>query len=369
MSRGATQAGFVRGMATLAAALFTLGRSYRRFDWSTGEDERHTARTADGWNLALYRYRAVGKPHPFPVICSHGMAGSHFIFDLHPRYSLARYLAQHGFDTWLVDLRGRGDSWPDGGSDPRLQWGFDDFVARDLPATVSRVCELAGADRAFWLGMEMSGQTLYAAAILGTASRVRGAVTCGSPVLTPASALVPGVTSAPKTRRHGRVPFRSGARLAGPVLAYGGFGVLESSFRRCNSDPLAVSRYFRNGIPDEATDLVDQFAAWIRESVMWSRDASAAYSERLDEVRLPLLVIAAARDLQRPPEAVRAAFDAFGSTDKTFVRAGIATGFSVDFGHDDLLAGLAAPAEVFPRIASWLAVRSGEPVQLRVVSR
>jgi len=297
------------------------------------------------------------------------MAGSHFIFDLHPSYSLARYLAQHGFDTWLVDFRGRGDSWPDGGPDPRLQWNFDDFVARDLPATVSRVCELAGAEQAFWLGMEMSGQALYAAAILGTASRVRGAVTCGSPVLTPASALVPGVTSAPKARRKGRVPFRGGASLAGPVLAYGGFSVLESSFRRCNSDPLAVSRYFRNGIPDEATDLVDQFAGWICDGVMRSRDGSVVYSERLGEVRLPLLVIAAARDLQRPPEAVRAAFEAFGSTDKTFVRAGIAAGFSVDFGHDDLLAGFAAPAEVFPRIASWLAARSGEPVRVRGVSR
>ena len=352
------QAGLLRGLATLGAALCTGGRSYRRFDWTTGEDERHAARTADGWNLALYRYRAVGQPHPVPVICSHGMAGSHFIFDLHPRYSLARHLAQNGFDTWLVDLRGRGDSWPDAGPAAHLQWSFDDFVARDLPTTVNRVCELARADQAFWLGMEMSGQALYAAAILGTARRLRGAVTCGSPVLTPADALVPGVTSAPKTRRAGRVPFHWGARFAGPVLAYGGFAVLESSFRRCNSDPLAVSRYFRNGIPDEATDLVDQFAAWIREGVMRNRDGSVVFSNRLAEVTLPLLVIAAARDLQRPPEAVRAAFEAFGSTDKTFLRAGIADGCSVDFGHDDLLAGLAAPAEVFPRITAWLVARS-----------
>jgi predicted alpha/beta hydrolase len=353
-----TSPGLARGLATLAGALFTLGRSYRRFDWQTEEDERQTARTADGWNLALYRYRAAGTPHPFPVICGHGMAGTHFIFDLHPRYSLARYLAQHGFDTWLVDFRGRGDSWPDGGPAPHLQWSFDDFVAHDLPASLRRVCELAGAEQAFWLGMEMSGQALYAAAIAGTASRVRGAVTCGSPVLTPAGALVPGVTSAPKSRRGGRVPFRGGARLAGPVLAYGGFGVLESSFRRCNSDPLAVSRYFRNGIPDEATDLVDQFAAWIRDDVMRSRDGSVVYSARLHEVRLPLLVIAAAHDLQRPPAGVRAAFEAFGSADKTFLRAGIADGFSVDFGHDDLLAGVASAAEVFPRITAWLAERS-----------
>jgi len=352
-----TTSGLAQGLATLGGALLTLGRSYGRFDWETGEDERHTARTADGWNLALYRYRPVGAPQPFPVLCGHGMAGSHFIFDLDPRYSLARYLAQRGFDTWLVDFRGRGDSWPDGGPAPHLQWNFDDFVAHDLPTSVQRVCEIAGADQAFWLGMEMSGQALYAAAIAGSARRVRGAVTCGSPVLTSAGALVPGVTSAPKARRHGRVPFRGGSRLAGPVLAYGGFGVLESSFRRCNSDPLAVSRYFRNGIPDEATDLVEQFSTWIRDNVMRSRDGAVTYSARLSEVRLPLLVIAAAHDLQRPPAGVRAAFEAFGSSDKTFLLAGVADGFSVDFGHDDLLAGVASPAEVFPRIAGWLAAR------------
>ena len=356
--RGALRTGALRGIATLAAALCTAGRSYRRFDWKTTEDERHTAHTADGWNLALYRYRAVGAARRVPVICSHGMAGSHFIFDLHADFSLARHLARQGFDTWLVDLRGRGDSWPAGGPNPGLQWSFDDFVERDLPTAVARVREITGGAEVFWVGMEMSGQALYAAAILGTANGVRAAVTCGSPVVTPPTALVPGVTSAPTTRRDGRVPFRGGARLAGPVLAYGGFWVLESSFRACNSDPLVVSRYFRNGIPDEATDLVDQFVDWIRSGTMRNKARSVVYSERLADVRLPLLVLAAAHDLQRPPEAVRAAFDGVGSSDKTFLRAGVADGFSVDFGHDDLLAGLAAPAEVFPRIADWLAARS-----------
>ena len=358
MNRGPTRPGALQGMATLGAALLTLGRSYRRFDWHAEEDERHRARTPDGWNLALYRYRPRGAQHAFPVICSHGMAGSHLIFDLGPEYSLARFLAGRGFDTWLVDLRGRGESWPDGGPHPGLQWSFDDFAEHDLPTAVSRVREITQSPQAFWVGMEMSGQALYAAAIRGATGGVRAAVTCGSPVLTPPTALVPGVTSAPRARRNGRVPFRAGARFAGPVLAYGGFRVLESSFRACNTDPIVVSRYFRNGIPDEATDLVDQFAGWIRDGSMRNRDGSVVYSERLAAVRLPLLVFAAAHDLQRPPEAVRAAFEAFGSADKTFVRAGVAEGFSVDFGHDDLLAGLAAPTEVFPRIADWLAARS-----------
>ncbi len=54
----------------------------------------------------------------------------------------------------------------------------------------------------------------------------------------------------------------------------------------------------------------------------------------------------------------KGAEDELGSSDKAFVRAGVADGFSVDFGHDDLLAGIAAPAEVFPVVGDWLAARS-----------
>ena len=73
---------------------------------------------------------------------------------------------------------------------------------------------------------------------------------------------------------------------------------------------------------------------------------------------LPILVFAAARDLQRPPERVNGTFGALGSADKTFVRADIEDGYSVDFGHDDLLAGRASPDQVFPIISDWLDERS-----------
>jgi hypothetical protein len=182
-------------------------------------------------------------------------------------------------------------------------------------------------------------------------------VTFGSPVLTPGHAQVPGVNAAPQTSWRGRVPFRAGSRLAGPVLAYGRSAQLESSFRPCNTDPVVPARYFRNGIPDEATTLVDQFRGWIADGVMASRDRSETYSDRMAEVKLPLLLFAAAADLQRPPEAVAGAFENFGSSDKTLVRAGIGEGFSVDFGHDDLLAGRASPAEIYPIVGDWLAAR------------
>ena len=345
----------------LAAAAGAVGAARlhsftRQLPFTTGEDERLTAATADGWNIDLHRYRppaGVGR-RPHPVVLGHGFAGSQLIWDLTPETSLARHLAASGYDTYTVDLRGRGASWPDGRPDRSLQWSFDDFVFHDLPTAVAAACVRSGAEQAFWVGLEMSGLAVYAAALSGTADRVRGAVTLGSPVLTPPTAHVPGVNSAPLMRLGGRVLFTAGSRLAGPILAMTGSNQLESSFRARNADPVAVARYLTRGIPDESVVLADQFKDWLDHGVMRNLDGTTTWSDQLHDITMPVLVMAAAHDLQRPADAIRATFDALGSPDKRWVLAGTATGFSVDFGHDDLVAGRASAAEVFPLITSWL---------------
>ncbi len=345
------------GLAAAGAGAAALRGWYRHFDWVTTEDEHHVVETDDGWRLALYRYRPEPGValQPYPVVCGHGLAGTHFIYDLGPDVSLARFLARAGFDVYTVDLRGRGSSWPSGGPHPDLHWSFDDFVRHDLPAAVRKACEVAGAGAAFWLGQEMSGQALYAAAVTGTAGQVRAGVTFGAPAVTPLTAAVPGVTSAPKVRRGGRVPFRAGSRLAGPVLAYTRAGVLESSFRPAHTAPEVTARYLRCGIPDESTLLVDQFTDWVDGGVMATLNGTIRYSELLGDVRLPLLLVVGAADRQRPPEAVHGTYEALGSADKTLFVAGLASGCAADFGHDDLLAGRSAATDVFPRVADWLA--------------
>ena len=315
--------------------------------WVTGEDERHVAVTDDGWRLALYRYRGPGPP----VLCGHGLAGSRFIFDVHPDYSIARFLAAHGHDVWLVDLRGRGDSWPDGPRDD-LQWSFDDFVFRDLPAACARVLDVTGAADVAWIGTEMSGQLGYAAVISATAP-LRRVVTMGSPAVTPADAQVPGVTTPYPERDGNRYRF-SMVQSVGARLAEQRSEVLESSFRPANTDWVVTARYFTHGVPDEATDLIDQFADWVGAATMRSRDRSVVWSERLHEFTVPVLVAVGAHDLQRPAPAVRATFEALGSPDKRLVVAGTDAGWPVDAGHDDLLCGLASPAHLYPLLDRFL---------------
>lgn len=348
----AVAAGLGAGAATVGWRAWT-----RSLAFETGEHGQLAVPTRDGWTLGLYHYPARGHRRPVPVVAGHGFAGSRLLFDLGPDASFARWLAAAGFETFLLDLRGRGTSWPTGGRGPMLQWSFDDFLHQDLPAAVEVARDASGAAEVFWLGTEMSGQLAYAAALEGVEG-LRGAVTFGAPAITPPDAEVPGITAPPRSRRRGRVPFRAGARAAGPVLARARSSLLDSSFRPENTEAVVAARYLFHGVPDESTVLADQFADWIDHATMRSLDGRVIWSDRLDAVDLPLLVVVGAADRQRPPDAVETTFRALGSPDKSFVRAGVAEGFSVDYGHDDLVAGRSSRSEVWPVVADWMAARS-----------
>ena len=322
-------------------------------EWETGEDERHVVRTEDGWNITLYRYRAQGNPREVPILCGHGLAGSRLIYDVHPKYSMARALAADGFDVWLMDMRGRNESWPDGGADETLQWCFDDFVFQDIPAAAKKVQEVTGADGIGWLGTEMSGIALYAMAISNTVPGLRGGITMGSPAITSPDGEVPGVTTPYPERGETRYEF-SMVRHIGPALAAERSEVIDGSFRNQNTDWLVVARYFAHGVPDEATAIIDQFKDWMDSQSMRSRDGSMVWSDWLGEITIPIMVAAGGNDRQRPPAGARATYEALGSKEKEWFLAGVETGFPIDVGHDDFLTGLCSPSMIFPRLAEWL---------------
>ena len=115
----------------------------------------------------------------------------------------------------------------------------------------------------------MSGLAFYAAVISGTAPQLRGGVTMGSPVVTPPSGEVPGVTTPYPHPAEGRYPF-SMVREIGPQLAATQSEVLETSFRPADTDWIVTARYFAHGVPDEATELVEQFKDWMESQTMRS---------------------------------------------------------------------------------------------------
>src|SRR5262245_43087892 len=93
------------GLALLVTAAFVAGRWFfvERYP-----DEIHYAKTGDGWQIAVTRYRPEKPNGREPVLLCHGIGTNRFNLDLTDELSLARALAAAGHDTWLVELRGRG---------------------------------------------------------------------------------------------------------------------------------------------------------------------------------------------------------------------------------------------------------------------
>lgn len=76
-------------------------------------DELHFTPVSGGWRLALWRYMpppsAPKRNHP--VLLLSGVATNAIAWDLEPEVSMARHLAEAGFETWTLEVRGAGLSY------------------------------------------------------------------------------------------------------------------------------------------------------------------------------------------------------------------------------------------------------------------
>jgi pimeloyl-ACP methyl ester carboxylesterase len=313
-------------------------------------DELIQAVTDDGVRLALHRYKRRGESRRHPVICCHGLAANHLAFDVDPELSLARHLAERGFEVFLLELRGHGAS-----QRPRWGWAFDDYVERDVPAAVRAVCERTASTGVHWIGHSMGGLLAFAYLSRGGSDDFRSAVTVGSSLdysdggtgfrrLSPLR---------PVLRRVPAVPVDVLARLSGRFVGrvttpYERFNVWPS-----NTEPRHWRRICRRGFHPVSSPVMDQLASALEPGGLRGRDEER-YTEGLGRVRTPVLALAGSRDAQCPPRAVERTMAKLSAKSRLAV-FGPDHGHADHYGHFDLLVGRRARDEVFPLVESWLA--------------
>lgn len=337
----------------------------RRIRTTAGADELHFVRTADGWRLALHRYRT--RSAGLPVILCAGYACNRYFLDYDEDYSLARFLARAGFDAWVLELRGRGLSRPNPDTSRPRVWTFDDLVTLDVPAAVGHVARATGQDIT-WVGHSMGGMVLYAylGRCAGRPHAVRGGVTIAAPVVLPTA--VPALVGRLGTLLL-RLPLCDiiGQRWALDVIC-GLAGILGPSLLGIAANPANIDRHvlgraLRLCIGDVPRAKLQQLARWALDGEFSSVDGAVDYRAALGRVDTPLLLIAGSADRLATPAAVRRTLDYLPPAAASYLEFGRAHGHSIDYGHADLILGRAAPAEVFPAVARWLAERAATAVQ------
>jgi pimeloyl-ACP methyl ester carboxylesterase len=342
--------GLIVGLAVLVYAGFLAARY---FYIARNPNEIHFARTDDGCEVALHRYRPEPAGPAAPVLLVPGLGANRLNYDLTDDTSLARYLAAAGYDAWVVELRGRGLS-----TRPRLfsglhyDWSFDEYAERDLPAALATVARVTGARRAHLLGFSSGALACYAA------------MTGPKPPLEVASLVALGGPSTFKragSHVSGRVlrnirwlRHRFLMRVLAPVSGYWHPYPIQLIHNPENMDGQTQRRAMVNLIANFSRNELLQYGDWLEHDVFRSIDHRRDYRAELPRITAPSLFLAGPRDVLAPPDAVKDAFEAVSSTDKRFLILSRAQGFSVNYGHFDMLLGTHARKDVFPVIRAWL---------------
>ncbi len=333
-----------------------LGKNYAV---TCGADERHQVLTDDGVRLTLTRYLPRGSLRPTsPIFCVHGLGANRFNFDTGADASLARYLAEQGYDCWLLDLRGCGES-----ETPRGRRStFDDYVRHDLPAALEHIRASGSGDRVHWVGHSMGGMLLYAYAATHGDARLHSGVTLGSPVrFSPREDNFHAFLAFERLIKVlPNIPTVGVGRLVTPLL-----GLVNNDWFRyhMNVDNIeweTIRRAYYNITSQISPGVLLQFFEWIRHDDFFSLDRQISYRSSLVNFRVPLFVLAGGGDLLVPKDDIREAYERAASPLKLYLELGCQDGFCEDYGHIDLLFGRRAREEVYPRIAAWLAQFSGE---------
>ncbi|WIG99434.1 alpha/beta fold hydrolase [Myxococcus sp. SDU36] len=339
-------------MADLFSRTMTRGKE-GLLTLSFRPDELYRVPTDDGASIALGRYHPRGeKRFAQPVILCHGLGANRFHLDFDEQYSLARYLARSGFETWVLELRGRGlaGDCPD--------FNFDDQAEHDVRTAVRTVLS-TGAKEVLWVGHSKGGLMLYAHLAKTPQAPVRAAVALGSPFT---FAVQPGLrTFIQRVEPVLKLRVIPTSRVTSIAL----FGAPPGPMSRYmmlaeNMEPEVVRRALANVPADIAGGVARQFARWITTNRFTSYNGEFDYRESLSRVTIPFLLLAGSKDLLAPPMAVARAKEYLGGPVKVLV-AGKAHGFGADYGHADLVLGRRAPDEIFPLIEAFLSAHATRP--------
>ena len=220
-------------------------------------------RTSDGWSLRADVHEPGGTPIGVAVL-AHAMMARRSEFERPKGAGLATMLVTRGWRVVSFDFRGHGDSGPlarDGAS-----YGYDDFVARDMPA----VHEFARSRLRRKRPVVLVGHSL--GGHVGLAAQGTGLVSFDGIV---------GVGANVWLRELEPLPSRWLVKRA--TLA-----AIVAVSRRVGRFP---ARLLRMGSDDESRAYFEDFERFARTGAWTSADGSADYLAALGDVRVPVLQV------------------------------------------------------------------------------
>lgn len=279
------------------------------------ESATEILRAADGGRFAVTRVEP-GEPARGTVVCLPGMFSNRRFWLSDRGVGLAAHLAAAGFAAYLVEHRQLGASPRPAGA----RAGLDEHVRHDLPLVQSIVAEERPGP-VFWMGHSFGGvMAARAAATSLDAEAVAGLVLFATQF------------------EVGKTPLSFPTNLLMRALAY---GLGRFPGRRLGLGP-----------EDEPPAAFADAARWVARG-----RRRPEFRQTLAKITAPTLAVVGAGDTIDPPAGCERFIGHFAATDKTFVRAGVETGYSTDYDHPGIVVGKRARGEIWPLVTEWLKER------------
>jgi len=281
------------------------------------QEKQYIVEMENGGNVALYRLNN-SNPIGLPLVIAHGT-----ISNSEAVRGLGRYLTQLGFDCWLFEWGGHGQS-----TAFSKQQDFEYPAFNDLPAAIAKIIQVTGQQRVYYDSHSGGGHLalMYLARNPERQKKIAGLVTVGAQATDAALGL------------------KYKARAL--VLWW-----VTNLFGRTPRVLVLV------GTEGEPTRLLAQWSKWnLRQK--WMGEDGFDYMNGLAKINIPALSLAGSNDNIAPVSGCRKVYEALGSADKTWLVCSISNNFSKDFTHGQLIYGKAAKYEIYPRIGEWLMKRN-----------
>lgn len=328
-------------------------RPWRGLAGGEAQVERVVVWAEDGSELVMRHLAPTGPPRQVPpVMLLHGLGANHHTYLFEER-SLARWLADHGYDVWMPNLRGHGKSAP-----ANFQWGIDEYLTQDLPAVIAAILERTGHDTLQWVGHSMGGVLLMCYGSLHADAPIARGVTIASAmdyrVGASGFANLQAMRAVlePLLTTFELVPFGAAMHLLSPLLGRPPYLLERFNMWPLNIEPQLMRRIYArcfHGIP---ASLLLSLASTFEESGFRMRDGYSLLNN-VAGFAAPLLMLAASRDAQVSPQAVEHTCELIGENARV-VHFGKELGHEQEYGHFDLILGRQAPREVWPVLDAFL---------------
>lgn len=352
--------------------------------------EEHVTTTVDSWDISIKRYLLKDidkKDIKAAVILCHGFNFNNIFWDIDKEASLSRYLAENGYDVWVPSLRGSGTS-----SKPilsilkdinrlnpvtlarglvkapfditKVNWTIDDHITKDAPAIIKYVKERSGFDKVYWVGHSMGGIIIFGYLEIEGQDDIAGFIPIGSMIVI-TQPLTPQFKMIADQERITRASLIFNTKVAADIRAFTlgaiKYPIEDLLLKRENMHDRVLFRLFRECIEDTSFGVVEQFTRSIKSGRMvssLSSDFDYDYTANINRINVPVLIMAGSEDAFVTKEALKECYRRLSSFDKKLVIFSKKKGYSVEYGHSDLLIGKNSEKEVYPVILNWLDKRS-----------